>query len=142
MSVYRAELERLQVSAWSARDLRIMLLDESSSYTFDVTDVYVADVTSSGGVEGSWTGYTRETLAPSSPSWSSGWVCTSATADFGIIGTAITDKTAGVVVYEHVTNDADSLLVAHFDVSPAAVVWDGVNPFLVTFGADGIVKVS
>jgi hypothetical protein len=141
VSVYRSELERLAVDEWASRDLRLMVLTDASSYVFDPTDQFVTDVTTSGGVEAAWTGYARSTLLLTPPVWSSGWVCGAGTVDLGIVGTAVTDKASGLVVYEHITSDADSLLVAYHALAPTVTVWDGTNPFLVTF-ASGVLKVS
>ncbi len=143
-NVYRAELHRLAVDEWAARDLRMLLLDKTSAYAFDATDLYVADVISAGGVEGTWTSYARETLSLSAPTidGSERWQLLCATADFGVIGAAATDETAGAIIYQHVTNDADALLVAHLAVSPTVDVWDGVNNFTVTIPGTGLFRVS
>lgn len=142
-SIYKAEKQRVAVDEWAARDLRCLLLDTTSTYVFNETDLYVADVLAGGGVEGAWTSYARQALTLSAPTYSGGyWQLLVSTTDFGIIGSSGTHKTAGVIVYQHVTTDADHLLVAHAAVSPTVAVYDGSNPFTVTWPGTGLAKVG
>lgn len=140
--IYKAELERLNVSTWASRDLRALLLDKTSTYAFDATDVFVDDAMSAGGVEGGWL-QGRVVLTLSTPTFSTPWWQLPASSiDWGLIGTGAGDETAGMLIYEHVTDDTDSLLVCHMEASPTVDVWDGTNPFTVTFSGGWIMRVG
>ena len=39
-SIYKAEKQRVAVDEWAARDLRCLLLDTTSTYVFNETDLY------------------------------------------------------------------------------------------------------
>lgn len=146
ISIPTVETARMYANGWAARDLRCLLLDETSTYSFDATDETVADVLAAGGVEATWTGYARTALAPSTPTLdgSDRWQLLVATCDFGVIGTAVTDECAGVIVYDEnaAATDADRLFVAHAEISPVAAVWDGTTNFRVTFPGTGAFRVG
>ena len=142
--LYRAELERVRVDEWSARSVEVLLLEASSSYVFDPTDLYVADVLAAGGIEGAWTGYARQTVALSSPTvdGSERWQLPASTINFGIIGTTGSDGTVGAIFYEPVTDDSDSLLIRCVIVAPYVAIWDGTTDFRLTVPGTGLERVG
>lgn len=141
--LYRAELARIRVDEWDARTVEVLLLEASSSYVFDPTDLYVADVLASGGIEGAWTGYTRQSVTLSTPTvdGSERWQLLASTVDFGIIGTSTSDGTVGAIFYEPITNDADSLLIRCVITAPYVEIWDGSTNFRLTVPGTGFARV-
>lgn len=142
--LYRAELARIRVDEWDARTVSVLLLEASSSYVFDPTDLYVADVLASGGIEGAWAGYTRQSVTLSTPTvdGSERWQLLASTVDFGVIGTSTSDGTVGAIFYEPVTNDADSLLIRCVITAPYVEIWDGATNFRLTVPGTGFARVS
>lgn len=142
--IYRGELAKTNADAWAARTIEVLLLDQTSTYVFDPTDVYVDDVFASGGIEGFFLSYVRQTVTLSTATidGSERWQLLASTADFGIIGTGASDETGGAIFYEPVTTDADSPLIAAALWSPTVDVWDGSTAFRLTIPSTGLMRVS
>ena len=126
--IYNNAKSALNANPWTSGTWQILLT--TSSYTPDIdAHVYVAAVTN----ELIGTGYVRKTLAGQAVSVDTG----NDRADFkanNVTWTAINAGTAAkAVVFKFVSSDADSILVACLDITPATVTnggdftleWDG-----------------
>lgn len=128
--LYNTGLDALATIA--SADLRWLLL-AGTGYTFDRDHAVVADLTP-GTNELSVAGYTRETLTGGTRTVNDTLERIEYTADNPDFGSLTTGQTiTACVLYLHVTNDADSPLVAYYEVTPldAAVI----DPYVVYFTA-------
>jgi hypothetical protein len=126
--------------------IKCLLLRSTGAYTFNATHVYVADLISNGAVEISVASYLRQTLGNK--------VVTGVNADcdnieFGLLESG--QIVSAFVLYKHITNDADSILLLHNDgkikitaaapalASPIKVITDitNDNPGVVTATSHG-----
>lgn len=101
----------------STADLRCLLLrgDGGSPYSYDPDDVFVADLTDELSVGG----YVRQALTGLSVTQDDANDRANAEADqVEFPGLAAGETIAAAVVFQFVTNDADSILVGFYDVSP------------------------
>ena len=125
MAMWRDAIGRYRRADWSSVDLRVLLLDPASTYVFDATDEFVADLTP-GSNELSTTGYARVTLGTSTPTWdagSSAWRFLADAPVFPALGG--TEVVTAAVFFEQVTTDSDSLLISHHTF--AGVTLDGTD---------------
>lgn len=143
-NVYNGVLKRLvdaDIDGNLPSDFRCLLLrsDGGNTPTFDATDVTVADMdATAGNTEVSVGGYARQTMTSEGtiagpPAAMQAQKCT-------FTALAAGQDVGAAVVYVHVTNDADSYVVAFFDLTNTPtnggnieVRWnnvDGVGTFL------------
>jgi hypothetical protein len=118
----------------ASADLRWMLL-KGTGYTFNPDHDTVAALTP-GSNEVSVTGYAREPLTGGTRTVDDSTDRVTYTADNPDFGTLAAGQTiTALVLYEHVTNDADSVPVAYYTLSPvdSAVI----DPYVVHF-TDGL----
>lgn len=111
--MYTAALDRLVRGdlVWDSSDIRLLLLDDAGSYTPDRDDVFVADLAPSSN-ELDTTGYERKTLAGLDVQTSGGSVLLLASdVVWGPLG--VDETVQAAVVYEQVSDDSDSRLVAY-----------------------------
>lgn len=131
MTVYNRGLTRL--AAIATADLRWMLL-QGTGYTFDRDDDFVDDLTP-GSNEVSSSG--RETLtggALAVDDTTNRAVCSADNPDFGTLTAG--DPVTAAVLYEFVTDDSDSTLVAYFAFDE--IDSGDLDPFVVNL-AGGVV---
>ena len=120
-------------------DIRVLLV--KSGYTFNADHDYVADLTPASN-EISGTGYVRKALASKTVTVDD----TNNRAAFDaadLVWTGLDTATVGIaaaVVYQLVTNDADSPLIAYIDLTPA-IAGNG-GDFTVAWNAGGILRVT
>lgn len=138
--IYKHALGRYTRADWAGLTVYCMLLDGvASTYSPIVTHQFVDDVTP-GSNELACTGYARQPVTLSAPTWDSGadkWRFLASSVVFLALGTGA-DQTGDVVFYEQVgpsSDDSVDLLIAHF--AQAAVTLDG-GDFTVTIGSDGL----
>lgn len=97
-------------------DIQMLLLRSTGSYTFDPDDLYVADIFTGGGVEISVTSYSRKSMANKSLAIDNTNDAGVADCDAIVFGALEVGQTVDAfVIFEQVTNDADSKLIAFFD---------------------------
>lgn len=105
---------------WESGDYRFLLL-QGSGYTPNLTHQYVSSLTP-GTNEVSVANYLRATVSNPSRSMVAGGIygigglrydCDDPSFGQAAAGQSVT----GIVLYKHVTNDSDSLLVAHYDLA-------------------------
>jgi len=140
MPATRAGLRRICPDNWEdpGRTFVGILIDDASSYVFDVTDEHVADIVASEVTED---GYTRATLSSLTTSWDATnerWRLLCSAADFGAIDAGI--DVAGMWIAELVNDDTDSVLIS-YDEFASAQATDG-NTFTVTPTSDGVLRVA
>lgn len=138
--IYKDALGRYTRADWVGLTVYCMLLDGvASTYSPIVTHQFVDDLTP-GSNELACTGYARQPVTLSAPTWDSGadkWRFLASSVVFPALGTGA-DQTGDVVFYEQVgpsSDDSVDLLIAHF--AQAAVTLDG-GDFTVTIGSDGL----
>jgi len=138
--IYKDALGRYARADWVGLTVYCMLLDGvASTYSPIVTHQFVDDLTP-GSNELACTGYARQAVTLSAPTWDSGadkWRFLASSVVFPALGTGA-DQTGDVVFYEQVgasPDDSVDLLIAHF--AQAAVTLDG-GDFTVTIGSDGL----
>ena len=138
--IYKDALGRYTRADWAGLTVYCMLLDGvASTYSPIVTHQFVDDVTP-GSNELACTGYARQAVTLSAPTWDSGadkWRFLASSVVFPALGTGA-DQTGDVVFYEQVgasPDDSVDLLIAHF--AQAAVTLDG-GDFTATIGSDGL----
>ncbi len=138
--IYKDALGRYTRSDWAGLTVMCLILDgAASTYSPVVTHQFVDDVTP-GSNELACTGYARQAVTLSAPTWDSGadkWRFLASSVVFPALGTGA-DQTGDVVFYEQVgpsSDDSVDLLIAHF--AQAAVTLDG-GDFTVTIGSDGL----
>ena len=141
--IYKDALGRYTRSDWAGLTVYCMLLDgAASTYSPIVTHQFVDDVTP-GSNELACTGYARQAVTLSAPTWDSGadkWRFLASSVVFPALGTGA-DQTGDVLFYEQVgasPDDSVDLLIAHF--AKSAVTLDGTD-FTVTVDAAGIYTV-
>jgi len=134
-------------------NLKMLLLRSTGSYAFNPDHDYVADLFSNSAIEITVASYARQALANSTVTLDD--TNNRATWDFDNIafGALETGQTVrAAVLYEHVTNDADSPLICHIDgiirvtaAAPALASTSGVitgitqaNPGVVTDASHGL----
>jgi hypothetical protein len=116
--VYNRGLYRLAAALTDldASDLRVLLV--KSTYTFDKTHNFVADVIA-GAQEISVSGYARQTLANKSVTEDDVNHRAYLDADDATFtGLAAGQTIGGAVVFQQVTNDADSPALLFYDINP------------------------
>lgn len=122
---------------WSnGGDFRALLL-QGSGYTPNRDDVFVDDLVP-GSNEVTGAGYSREVLASltRTPTPASDRIIYGAAdPNFGSI--AAGETVTAMVIFLQVTNDADSLLVGWFQISPSVDSGD-IVPFVVNFNPTGV----
>lgn len=127
----------------AADDVRVLLLDAAGAYSFDADDQFVADLTP-GSNEFSDTNYVRKALTGEAVSQDDANDRAEFSAD-DVTWTALggTDEVGAIVIYKHVTNDADSRLIAFIDttVPPLPHQTTG-DDFGVAWDAQGIFQLS
>ncbi|MDX1407034.1 MAG: hypothetical protein R3330_02845 [Saprospiraceae bacterium] len=122
---------------WTSDTIKALLV--TSSYTFDVTDNFVSDITNEL-TDGS---YARVTLGSKSiveDDTGNRGVLKAAPADFGSLDN---ETPGGIIVYKEVTNDADSPLISYENAGFGAaanglgyvVNWGGVGNDEVVVGS-------
>lgn len=123
-TLYRDAIARYARSDWASVDVRCLLLDPGSTYVFDATHQYVADLTP-GSNEFAGANYARVAVAATAPTWFVGgaWRFLLDTPVFPTLGTA--EVITEAVFYEHVTDDSDSLLISHHSFTGATL--DGTD---------------
>ena len=138
--IYKDALARYTRADWVGLSVMCLILDgAASTYSPIVTHQFVDDVTP-GSNELACTGYARQAVTLSAPTWDSGadkWRFLASSVVFPALGTGA-DQTGDVVFYEQVgpsPDDSSDLLIAHF--AQAAVTLDG-GDFTVTIGSDGL----
>ena len=138
--IYKDALGRYTRADWAGLTVYCMLLDGvASTYSPIVTHQFVDDLTP-GSNELACTGYARQLVTLSAPTWDSGadkWRFPASSVVFPALGTGA-DQTGDVLFYEQVgasPDDSVDLLIAHF--AQAAVTLDG-GDFTVTIGSDGL----
>ena len=138
--IYKDALGRYARADWAGLTVMCLILDGvASTYSPIVTHQFVDDLTP-GSNELACTGYARQAVTLSAPTWDSGadkWRFLASSVVFPALGTGA-DQTGDVVFYEQVgasPDDSVDLLIAHF--AQAAVTLDG-GDFTVTIGSDGL----
>ena len=138
--IYKDALGRYTRSDWAGLTVMCLILDgAASTYSPIVTHQFVDDLTP-GSNELACTGYARQPVTLSAPTWDSGadkWQFLAGSVTFPSLGTGA-DQTGDVLFYEQVgasPDDSVDLLIAHF--AQAAVTLDG-GDFTVTIGSDGL----
>ena len=138
--IYRDALARYTRADWAGLTVICLILDgAASTYSPIVTHQFVDDLTP-GSNELACTGYARQAVTLSAPTWDSGadkWRFLASSVVFPALGTGA-DQAGDVVFYEQVgpsSDDSVDLLIAHF--AQAAVTLDG-GDFTVTIGSDGL----
>ena len=138
--IYKDALARYTRADWVGLSVMCLILDgAASTYSPIVTHQFVDDVTP-GSNELACTGYARQAVTLSAPTWDSGadkWRFLASSVVFPALGTGA-DQAGDVVFYEQVgpsSDDSVDLLIAHF--AQAAVTLDG-GDFTVTIGSDGL----
>ena len=138
--IYKDALGRYTRADWAGLTVMCLILDgAASTYSPIVTHQFVDDLTP-GSNELACTGYARQPVTLSAPTWDSGadkWRFLASSVVFPALGTGA-DQTGDVVFYEQVgalPDDSVDLLIAHF--AQAAVTLDG-GDFTVTIGSDGL----
>jgi hypothetical protein len=132
--VYNRSKGRLFVAG---DDLRVMLV--TSSYTFNPDHDFVADVVANEIAGAS--GYARQALTSEALTIDDTNDRVALTADnvaFGALGTGASP--AAAIVYRHVTNDSDGVLLAYLDF--AAPIPTNGSTFTLTWNAGGIARVT
>lgn len=123
---------------WEAEDLRVLLLDAAGSYTFDASHQYVIDLVP-GTNELTATNYVRKTLDGAAVTGDAANNRALLTAD-NVVYTDLGDgdvsqqTVQAAVIYIHVSDDADSLLVRYLDSvggvltgADATMAWDATG---------------
>lgn len=138
--IYKDALGRYTRADWVGLTVMCLILDGvASTYSPIVTHQFVDDLTP-GSNELACTGYARQPVTLSAPTWDSGadkWRFLASSVVFPALGTGA-DQTGDVLFYEQVgasPDDSVDLLIAHF--AQAAVTLDG-GDFTVTIGSDGL----
>lgn len=127
-TVYNRGLDELR--DWTSDTIRGLLV--TASYTPNKDHDFVSDVSS---FELSGTGYARPTLSGKTRTLSDVTDRITYDADDPDFGPIIVGETARyMILYKFVTNDADSILLACYDLG--AVATNGAD-FVVVFDADG-----
>ncbi|MCH9735905.1 MAG: hypothetical protein K0U78_15355 [Actinomycetia bacterium] len=105
---------------WTTADLRVMLVD-TANYTINaVTDEFLNDITDNAGAE-----VARTTAAMTNPTALLG---VADADDISFLSVAGGTTAEAVVIYEQVTNDTDSPLIAYIDTATGLpVTTDGNN---------------
>lgn len=141
--------------AMHSATLKWMLLRNTGAYTFNPDHDFVADLFSNGGVECTVASYLRQVAAGKTMTLDDATnrsIYTQDPVDFGALEAGQT--VSAFVMYQHVTNDADSPLIFHCDglirigaAAPAAIPETGVitaatqaNPVVITSAAHGLVN--
>jgi hypothetical protein len=130
--LYNSGLDVIGGGSFVADTYRCLLTD---SYTYDATDVYVADTTP-GTNELSGAGYSRPTLASKSRTVASNLITFDCT-DPGFGSITAGETATAMILYKFVTNDAASPLVAHYPMSKAT----NGSAFTVVISASGLIVV-
>lgn len=136
VTVYNGGLDLLGDGQWVAGDNRLLLL-QGTGYTVNRDDDFVADLVP-GTNEVTVTGYTRLAVDTPvrTPNDSTDRIVYSAVSpDFGTLDPG--ESCTALVLFRFVTNDADSLLIAYFPVSPAVDTGD-IDPFVLNWNAGGV----
>lgn len=125
-----------------ATDTIKALLLKGTSYSFDKDHDYVDHVAT---YEASGGSYTRQTLASKTGTTDNTndrgeWSC--ATITFTAVPAQGGDNITAVVVYEHVTNDADSPLIAYFDTGTGFPLTPNGGDITVTINAEGLLQIA
>lgn len=141
MTIYRKGLYVGSPAWWDASPmLEVLLLDAAGSYAFDVEDLFVADLTP-GSNELATTNYARQSVTVNPATWNATldrWELPAATITFANLGPAVGPPTVGgVVVYQKVTNDADSPVLIH---QAASKVLDSTD-LTITVAGTGMIQV-
>ena len=138
--IYKDALARYTRADWAGLTVMCLILDgAASTYSPIVTHQFVDDLTP-GSNELACTGYARQAVMLSAPTWDSGadkWRFLASSVVFSALGTGAA-QTGDVVFYQQVgisSDDSVDLLIAHF--AQAAVTLDG-GDFTVTIGSDGL----
>lgn len=112
--VYRVSKQLVDFSA-AGTSIRCMLLRNTGSYTFDPDDDFVSDVLV-GGVEITVASYARKVLANKAIALDDANDRTKFDCDNIAFGSLESGQTVSAIVFfEFVTNDSDSVLIAHID---------------------------
>lgn len=130
---YNAGLDRQGGGKWLTVTFRFILL-KNGLYTPNVDHVFVADLTP-GSNELTMSGYTRQDAAGKTRTVDSGlnriiYDCNDPNFGTPIAGESVTD----IVLYEFVSDDSDSIVVAHYPIATRAT--DG-TPFVVAMPSTG-----
>ncbi len=129
-TVYNAGLDA--ISTWTTDDFGFLLVD--SSYVPDVDDVYVSEVLAA---ELAGVGYGRQPVTGPTRTVDNTLdriVYNCDDLDFGDIVTG--EVADAMILYKFVTNDADSLLVAHYSLGGIATTG---TAFFVAIGTAGAI---
>lgn len=139
--IYNIARDRLDdIDASASVDLRWLLLSGTYAepgYVYDPTDEFVADLTP-GTHEITHASYARLALSAGARVVNNTLnrvEYTSAHPNFGTMDSD-TEPVNGIVLYEHVTTDADSLLVGYWPIT--TIYTADVDPFVVFF-TNGII---
>lgn len=131
--VFSSGLDVLGGGSFVADTYKFLLTE---GYTYDAADVFVADLTP-GTVEIAGAGYARVTLANKVRTVGATTITYDNTVDPSFGSIAAGETATGLVLFKFVTNDADSLLVAHYPMSKAT----NGSAFVVVLSSSGLVVV-
>lgn len=123
-------------------DIRAMLVMTNTTADTDQDVANIADIGTLDEYDGS--GYGRATLASETVNEDAANNRAEfdvADFNFGTTVAAGTRQAAGMVIYRHVTNDADALLLAYIDTGGFPVAGGG-GAFAVTVNAEGLVQAT
>jgi hypothetical protein len=119
---------------YTAGTVNFVFADDAGLWTPDPEDSYVADITSAGGVlHGTRTAVTSPSVTQDGTNHRAIWGAN----DYNHAGVALSDVFQWLIAYNLVTSDADSWLIASFDIG--AQTGDG-NPISVDFNADRLLS--
>jgi hypothetical protein len=122
-------------------DIRVLLVMTDTTADTEQDDKFVADITTLDEFDGS--GYSRQALANEVVAADAANDRGEFDADnttFATLG-AGTRQIAAAVIYKHVTNDADSLLIAYVDSGGFPITANG-GDIVISWNAEGILQAT
>lgn len=122
-------------------DLRVALvMSGNNAVTQRASAVFMGDLTLDEFDGG---GYSRQALASETLTLDTGNFRTELTASANVWDplSAGTDDVVGAIIYKHVTNDADSPVLAYYDDGNFPASPNG-GPFTITWSSEGLLQVD
>lgn len=124
---------------FTADDIRLLLVDSTTTADTEQDIQFVGGLATLGELSG--TGYVRKALASEAVNEDAG----NNRAEFDAVDVTWTGIDAGTaaaaVLYKHVTNDADSPLIAYIDTGGFPFVTNG-GDFTIQWNAEGILQAT
>ena len=128
--------------ALDTQDIRALLVMTNTTADTDQDVANIADIGTLDEYDGA--GYSRATLASEAVNEDAANNRAEfdvADFNFGSTVAAGTRSAAGIVLYRHVTNDADAVLIAYIDTGGFPLAGGG-GPFSVTVNAEGLLQAT